>query len=199
MTTVQAGGSPANPMRIRELDQDFAQIITTEQYQEFQRSRWPEMAMAIPLANSLAVHERADLLERAKGLANLTVNDEGEDGLVVMLQTIESAREFCTAQAEILRSIFARLMIVADDILMENGDASAFAGMLKDFDPLDWIRRANEAGASMFVRDDELWIGSVIGTGRSALIDELRAELDDDAKVAVREVLAARGLVCAEG
>jgi hypothetical protein len=199
MSTLQTGVAPANPTRIPALEQDFAPVITANQFKEFQRERWPTLSMAIPLATSLAMHGRADLLEKAKGLAGLIVNEEGEDGLIVMLRTVESAQEFCEAQADILRSIYARLLIVADDMLIAHDGVSALAEMPNDFDPAEWIKRAEDAGVSMFVRDDELWIGSVVGVGRSTIVDQLKDELDDDAKAAVREILASRGLSYVEG
>ena len=83
------------------------------------------------------------------------------------------------------------------DLPANEGQPSSVASQ-NPFDPADWIARATDAGAAMFVRDDELWVGSVAAAGRSEQIEELKAELDDAARAAVRSVLASRGLVAVE-
>lgn len=185
--------------RADHLNQDFAPLITPSEFREWQLDRWAGLKLAIPLAASLATHGRADLLGKVRALSETTVNDEGKDGLVTMLQTVEDVIEFCKAQAEILEAVQARLMLVTDDLLLEHGHSSVLAEADQPFDAVDWIERATEAGATMFVRDDELWIGAVASPGRSPAVDKLKAELDDEARTAVRDVLASRGLVCLEG
>lgn len=66
------------------------------------------------------------------------------------------------------------------------------------FNANDWIAKATEAGATFFVRDDELWIGAVTGSASSEVVEQLRAELDDERRQLVRDALAARGLLCVE-
>jgi hypothetical protein len=187
----------ATTPRPDRLSRSFEAFISPDQFREWCLDRWPGLKMAIPLVSSLATHSRAELLDRVRKLVELPVNDDGADGLVTIRQTTENVVEFCRAMVEILEAVQSRLMLVADDLLIEHGHASILAET-QSFDPADWIERATEAGATMFVRDDELWIGSVIAAGKSEAIERLKDELDDERKAAVRDVLASRGLICAE-
>jgi len=67
-----------------------------------------------------------------------------------------------------------------------------------EFDPLAWIERAKEAGATMFVRGEQLWIGALLDAENADVVNRLTAELDDAKRDAVRDALAARGLICEE-
>ena len=132
MSTVEAGAQPANPTRASYLDDDFDHIITADQYAEFRNDRWPGLKMAIPIATFFATLDRATLLEKARGLGETIVNDEGEDGLKVALQTVESVKDFCAATAEIMDTLITRLLLVADDLLIESGQPSAIAQYLSE-------------------------------------------------------------------
>lgn len=176
---------------------EFEPILTPDQYRDWSTARWPALKMAIPLVASLATYSRSEFLERARDLADLPLDNDDKDGLVTMMRTTEDVIEFSGAMVEIFQAVQARLMVAADDLLIERGHASVLAAA-PAFDAAEWIKRATDAGATMFVRDDELWIGAVAGAGQSDEIEKLKGELDVEERHAVRDVLASRGLVCAE-
>ncbi|OQW41847.1 MAG: hypothetical protein A4S12_07590 [Proteobacteria bacterium SG_bin5] len=68
------------------------------------------------------------------------------------------------------------------------------------FDAKRWIEEAEAAGAAMFVRNGELWIGQLVALSvdRQAKLDQLKAALGPAEREAVRDHLAARGLICEE-
>ena len=66
------------------------------------------------------------------------------------------------------------------------------------FDPKRWIEEAEAAGAAMFVRNGELWVGQLVALSptRQAQLDQLKAALGPEERDAVRDYLASRGLIC---
>ncbi|MBU1254031.1 MAG: hypothetical protein KKE69_06505 [Alphaproteobacteria bacterium] len=124
--TLQSESANANPPRIDALNQHFSRILSTNEFEVFMHDRWPAMSRLITLSTALAQFDRAELLERARGMAK----EEGPNGqnlLVAMLSTVCEALDFCNAQREILESVHARLFIVADDLLLEQGQRSVLA------------------------------------------------------------------------
>lgn len=111
--------------RIQDLNQDFAAIISEADFDVFMTERWPNMRTAIPVALAFARYDRSALSERAREMASI---DDGDKSLLITsMQLTADVVDFCKAQMEILESVQARLLICADDLLLEAGEESAFA------------------------------------------------------------------------
>ncbi|MGB6185138.1 hypothetical protein MNQ96_16260 [Sphingopyxis granuli] len=129
-TDIRAESAHNNPSRSPNLEVDFGPLITDEQFEDFLKDRWPGLRMATPIALGMARYGRADLLKRARDMAETQITDD-KDALRTMLETIDGLVEYNEGQLEILKALQSRLFVVADDLIIEQGLPSVFAEDVK--------------------------------------------------------------------